>query len=125
VRETFDCAVVVVHHCGVDSNRPRGHTSLPGAVEAQLAVKRDAANNVVLTVEWMKDGPEGNVLASRLEQVHVGSDEDDQPVTSCVVVPLEGSQIVSPKTTATMPKAARIALDALVEALDEQGTAPR
>src|SRR5215213_6257314 len=45
IREAFQCAVVVVHHCGIDGTRPRGHTSLTGAVEAQLAVKRDAAGD--------------------------------------------------------------------------------
>src|SRR5262245_37115718 len=47
IREAFECAVVIVHHCGVDGTRPRGHTSLTGTVDAQLAVKRDAADNVL------------------------------------------------------------------------------
>src|SRR5262249_16101570 len=46
VREAFGCVVVIVHHCGIDSSRPRGHTSLSGAAEAQLAVKRDASANI-------------------------------------------------------------------------------
>jgi hypothetical protein len=37
IREAFDCAVIIVHHCGVDSTRPRGHTSLTGAADAQIA----------------------------------------------------------------------------------------
>jgi hypothetical protein len=41
-------------HCGVDASRPRGHSSLTGAVDAQLAVKRDTAGNVIVEVEWMK-----------------------------------------------------------------------
>ena len=43
VREAFSCAVIVVHHCGVDDRRPRGHTSLAGATDAQIAIKRDGA----------------------------------------------------------------------------------
>jgi len=46
IREAFECAVVIVHHCGVDGTRPRGHTSLTGTVDAQLAVKRDAADTL-------------------------------------------------------------------------------
>jgi hypothetical protein len=34
--------VVIVHHCGIEGTRPRGHSSLTGAADAQLAVKRDA-----------------------------------------------------------------------------------
>ncbi len=32
IREEFDCAIIIVHHCGIDGTRPRGHTSLTGAV---------------------------------------------------------------------------------------------
>src|SRR5262245_44738889 len=76
IREAFECAVLIVHHCGVDANRPRGHTSLTGTADAQLAVKRDAANNVIVTVEHMKDGAEGAIVVSRLERVEIGTDED-------------------------------------------------
>ncbi len=27
IRDAFECAVMVVHHCGVDDTRPRGHTA--------------------------------------------------------------------------------------------------
>jgi AAA domain len=92
IREAFNCVVAIVHHCGVDSTRPRGHTSLTGTVDAQLAVKRDAADNVLVTVEHMKDGPEGDVIASRLEKEEVGTDEDGDPITSCVIMPVEISE---------------------------------
>jgi hypothetical protein len=58
---------------------------LTGAADAQLAVKRIGATSTV-TVEFMKDGPEGDVIASRLEVVEVGVDQHGKPVTSCVVV---------------------------------------
>ena len=84
-REAFDCAVVIVHHCGIDGTRPRGHTSLTGAADAQLSVKRDALKNIIVSVEWMKDGDsEGDMIASRLEQVEVGVDEDGDAITSCI-----------------------------------------
>jgi hypothetical protein len=89
IREAFGCLVVIVHHCGVDGTRPRGHTSLTGAVDAQIAVKRDAAGNVVAEVEWMKDGPEGDVIVSKLDAVEVGIDDDGEPITSCVVEPVD------------------------------------
>jgi hypothetical protein len=91
LREAFECAVLIVHHCGVEASRPRGHTSLTGAAEAQLAVKRDGAGNVIVTVEWMKDGPEGDTITSALETVEVGQDANGETITSCVVVPSEAS----------------------------------
>jgi hypothetical protein len=121
IREAFGCVVIIVHHCGVDGTRPRGHTSLTGAVDAQLAVKRDAADNVVVTVEWMKDGPEGAVIVSRLEQVDVGTDADGDKITSCVVVPGDPEARGDASKSAKLPKAAQIALRALAEALAEQG----
>jgi hypothetical protein len=76
IRDAFNCAVVVVHHCGINGTRPRGHTSLQGACDAQLAVTRDSNENIIVTVEEMKDGPHGDVVASRLDVVDVGVDED-------------------------------------------------
>jgi RecA-family ATPase len=40
VREKFKCAVAIIHHCGYNDSHPRGHTSLAGAADAQIAVKR-------------------------------------------------------------------------------------
>ena len=57
IRDAFGCVVIIVHHCGLDETRPRGHTSLPGAVDAQIAVVREG-NTVTVTVEHMRDGPE-------------------------------------------------------------------
>ena len=86
IREAFNCAVIVIHHCSIEGSRPRGHTSLTGAADAQLACRRDQNNNVQVTVEWMKDGSsEGEVITSKLSPVEVGTDDDGEPVTSCVL----------------------------------------
>lgn len=55
IREAFDCAVIIVHHCGVAGDRPRGHTSLTGAVDAQLAfdlTTEQRAKALELTRQW-------------------------------------------------------------------------
>jgi len=79
IRDAFRCAVVVVHHCGIDASRPRGHSSLTGAVDSQIAIKRDGANNIVAELEWMKDGPQGEVIVSRLEPIQVGITMTETP----------------------------------------------
>jgi len=89
IRDEFDCSVIVVHHCGVNDSRPRGHTSLTGAADAQLAVKRDIATNVVVTVEFMKDGEAGTELLSKLDLFEIGMDEDEEPITCGVLVEAE------------------------------------
>ena len=120
IRDAFDCAVIVVHHCGIDASRPRGHTSLAGAVDAQLVVKRDSAGNVIVTVERMKDGPEGDQIVSKLDNVELGIDEDQDPITSCVVVPSETTKGAGKSVSG----AAGIALKLLIEALAELGEVP-
>lgn len=120
IQFTFGCVVVMVHHCGVDERRPRGHTSLTGAVDSQISVKRDGSGNIVATLEYMKDGPEGDVFTSRLETVEVGMDEDGEPITSCVVRPVAGE---TGKTAPTrrLPDRQKLAVDALADALNRRG----
>jgi len=123
IRQAFGCAVLIIHHCGVDGTRPRGHTSLTGAADAQLAVKRDAAGQIFVTVEWMKDGVEGDEIVSVLKVVDVGTDADGDAITSCAVVPSDAPA----STKAKQPKltsAAKIALDLLRKAVDEAGHLP-
>jgi hypothetical protein len=121
--EKFDCAVALVHHTGIDTTRPRGHTSLTGTADVQIRVERDASDNVVATVEWMKDGPEGDQIVSRLEAVEVGTDEDGDPLTSCVVVAVDGAAVTTTKSEKSprMTKAAATTLRALREALGDAG----
>ena len=89
VREAFGAAVAVIHHSGIEASRPRGHTSLAGAADAQIAIKRDHADTICTTLEWLKDGPEGVEVYSRLESIEVGTDDDGNPISSCVVIEAE------------------------------------
>ncbi|HVC52760.1 MAG TPA: AAA family ATPase [Stellaceae bacterium] len=115
LREAFGAAVVIIHHCGVTGDRPRGHTSLTGAADAQIAVKRDGSGNVVATVEFMKDGQEGDVIASRLVPVDLGVDEDGEPITSCIVEPSEPTTPAPAR--AKLTGSAKLGLDQLHNAM--------
>ena len=121
IRENFNCLVAVVHHCGVSGDRPRGHTSLTGAIEAQIAVRKDEDGRVVASVEYMKDGPEGATELSTLEVVDIGTDDDGDPITSCVIRPSEGEVKHGPKK---QTGATAIALDLLKRALVDAGEKP-
>jgi hypothetical protein len=118
IREAFQAAVAIIHHCGVNGERPRGHTSLTGAADAQLAVRRDDARNVVVRVEYMKDGKEGDQLMSRLDLVTVGFEPDNEPITSCVIVPLDGK--VGERGFRANPQE-KIFLQCLFEAIGQHG----
>jgi len=113
IREAFKCAVLIIHHCGLDDNRPRGHTSLRGAADAEISIKRDASGLVSAAVVWMKDGPSGEEESSRLELVNLGLDMDGEEITSCVIEPAARSDA----TGETRKKRRRIAPETL-RALD-------
>jgi hypothetical protein len=68
IRDAFDCLVIIVHHCGWDESRPRGHSSLPGVVDVQLRVERHE-NSLVVEVELMRDGPEGTRVNLEAQEV--------------------------------------------------------
>jgi hypothetical protein len=91
IKAAFNCTVIIVHHCGHESSRPRGHSSLTAAADTQIAIRRDG-DFVTATVEWNKDGPEGYVNVSRLDLVEVGVDGDGDPVTTRVVVPCDPAE---------------------------------
>lgn len=101
IRETFDCVVVIVHHCGIDGSRPRGSTALSGAADAQLSVTRDTSDAIIVEVEFLKDGAAGDIIASRLKPVDVGKDVDGETISSCVVTPADAPKIIEagPKLT--------------------------
>jgi len=118
IRVAFACAVIVVHHCGIQGGRPRGHTSLPGADDAQIAVERNATGNIVVTVEHMKDGEAGAVIVSRLEPVDLGTDDEGDAISSCVIVPADGDALGRrPKVSG----AAKLALELLERAILDAG----
>jgi len=115
----FNCAVLVVHHCGIEGTRPRGHTSLTAAADAQLAVKRNANGNVTTKLEWLKDGPEGDEIHSRLEQIEVATDENGGPITSCVVMETDKS-----KSEKLLSPGQQVVFDALVKIVDKRKDIP-
>ena len=76
IAQDLQCAVVIIHHCGVDGSRPRGHSSLTGACDAQIKIERASVIGspiiqIKAKVEFMKDGPEDMEEFSILQQYMV------------------------------------------------------
>jgi AAA domain len=126
IGEAFNCLVLIVHHCGHDGRRPRGHSSLMGAADIQIGVKGDAADNIVAEVELSKDGPIGLQIISRLEVIDIGVDQDGDLITSCVVEEVEGGarRAIKDNGARRLPKGAQTALRALSLAVDALGEIP-
>ena len=83
--------VLLVHHTGKDSTKGmRGHSSLFAALDAAIEVIRSGDFR-----EWRvaksKDGEDGAAHPFKLEVVDLGLDEDGDPITSCVIHPMQGS----------------------------------
>jgi hypothetical protein len=119
IRDIFLCVVIIVHHCGYDETRPRGHSSLPGAVDAQLAVTR-TEEIITVTVEMMRDGPEDTQVVSAAEVIDVGQDQNGKTLTSLVIVPSEASP---PAEHREWPRSLAVFHAALKAALASHGEA--
>ncbi|ODM71367.1 hypothetical protein A6452_09335 [Bradyrhizobium elkanii] len=118
IREAFGCAVIIVHHCGHNDERMRGHSSLVGALDAEISVRRDSEDRILVEVELSKDGPAGARVVSTLEAITVGVDEDGDEITSCVVSPCEEG---GSKPRAVWPKGLRLVHEAISAAVLEGG----
>lgn len=83
----FGCCVAIIHHSGVEGTRYRGHTSLKGAVDAEIEVAKADDGLITAKVIKMKDGADGTVFTNRLKVIDLGLDEDGEEMTSCVIEP--------------------------------------
>ncbi len=121
--DALDCAVIVIHHCGHNADRPRGHSALLGAEDAEIAVKRLADDKTIAAeVIRMKDGPEGERITFTLKTVSVGQDVRGNEMTSCVVEPCESDLPSSckgkkGKPGATWTKSMRVVQKSIAEAI--------
>lgn len=97
IRRETGAHVMLVHHLNSGGTKARGHTSLFANVENVITVKRveDASDGDGRPLrEWkiakQKDGEDGIVKRFVLKGVQIGTDEDGDPITSCVVMPPGG-----------------------------------
>jgi hypothetical protein len=78
--------VLLVHHSGKDASKgARGWSGLRAAADVEIEIARDASDRVA-TVTKMKDWQDGTAFGFRLDTVHIGDDDDGDPITSCIVV---------------------------------------
>jgi hypothetical protein len=72
----------------------------------------------------MKDGPEVTEIVSRLEVVELDRDEHGEPITSCVVEPIEGVFLPKDSKQKRLTATQQRALELLGEALSKDGHIP-
>jgi hypothetical protein len=92
IQNAVDGLVILVHHSGKnDTKGLRGHSSLLGALDAVISVRRDGDIRKWSTAQEaggkVKDGADGADFSFTLQVYSLGYDEDGDPVTSCAVAP--------------------------------------
>jgi hypothetical protein len=91
ISNAFGCLTVLVHHSGKDVDRgARGHSSLLGAADAELAVTYDKVTGIrQVRATKMKDGADGVGWQFRLSSVPLpafsSADPDEGPRSSLVI----------------------------------------
>ncbi|MDR3527398.1 MAG: AAA family ATPase [Rhizomicrobium sp.] len=120
IGQRFGCLVAVVHHCGHEATRPRGHSSLMGAADAQIAVKRESGPIFSTTLDFAKDMADGAILMNRIEPVDLGTDADGDPVSSCVCIAADG-EAVKATPARRLSDRNRLALNALTALIARSG----
>jgi hypothetical protein len=79
--------VLVVHHTGKDVSKGlRGHSSLHAALDGAIEVKRGSTGRSWSAAK-VKDGADDMEVPFKLSVVHLGFDDDDEAITSCVAFP--------------------------------------
>ncbi len=120
----FAALVVIVHHVGLgDDQRLRGHSSLHGAVDAQLLCERAKGTlSATMKLQKLKDEDSERTFDVSLSRVVIGHDEDGDEVSTLVVDHVAESQskpmIAKPKA---VPQTQRMLMDVIVAALEENG----
>ena len=120
----FKALVLIVHHTGLgDDRRMRGHSSLNGALDAQILCERAEGELVsTLTLQKLKDDASDVRMLARLSRVVIDLDEDDAEISTLVVTSIEDAAPASrvPRGK-TIPAAQRLLMAMVVEAIDEAG----
>lgn len=85
IRATTGATTLLVHHTGKDTARgARGHSSLRAATDTEIEIaNEDGARAAVVTKQRDHNG--GETFAFDLESVTLGTDQDGDEVTSCIV----------------------------------------
>lgn len=85
IHKATGALVILIHHSGKDSSKgARGWSGLRAAADAELEVVRLPTGRK-LRMSKQKDGEDGLEFGFQLETVTIGTDEDNAPITSCVV----------------------------------------
>jgi hypothetical protein len=85
IRDVTGAMIFWIHHSGKDPSKgSRGSSAIPAAVDCELEITA-LAHNRQAEITKLRDGETGAIFPFMLRQVVLGTDEDGEPITSCVV----------------------------------------
>lgn len=116
LRDSFKCSTAFVHHSGKNADAgARGHSSLFAAADLVIRVSDHIGN-----VEKVRDGVSGEQFPFSLQPVDLGTDQDGDEVTTCLLSH-DGSSIPSKPNLKGIGKNQRLVLEYLRPLVAEKG----
>jgi hypothetical protein len=116
--------LMLTHHQPADGKeRMRGHGALVGAVDLTAHVGKAAAGRFAEVVK-SSDLEEGRRIAFTLKSITIGQDEHGEAVTAPVVIEDQAPTAATRRSSPSLTGAAKVALNALREAIGELGAVP-
>lgn len=131
IGEALNCAVLLVHHLNAAGEKVRGHGSITADLDSVMICQksddlRDEDGRLIRLISMgkVKDG-DADVPPIKfvLKSVRIGTDEDGEPETSCVIARANQSTDPVGRTDTPTPTA-RWLLRAIYDALSEFGQPP-
>ena len=94
ITEATGATALIVHHAGKDATRgARGWSGIKAAADAEIEISvSDSVRLIALTK--LKDGDDSKQWGFRLTTVGLGTDNDGDPISSCVVEYVNGISLV-------------------------------
>lgn len=122
----FNALVLIVHHVGhgeTAQQRMRGHSSLHGALDAQILCERQEGSlAATLTLQKLKDELSDVRLTALLSRVVVGHDEDGEEISTLIVDAVgEAEKITEPPKAKAIPPSQRLLMSVVRQAIDATG----
>ena len=123
IRAETGATVLVIHHSGKDASKgSRGSTVLPFGADTVIEVSHDATTKVATVhLNKQRDGDTGELLSFKLKVIELGTDADDDLITSCVI---EATDKGASRSQRKVSGQAKVALDLLIRAITDAGEIP-
>lgn len=120
IREATGAHVMLVHHTGKDAARgARGHSSLRAATDTEIEVQNEDGNRAAIVTK-QRDYQGGETFAFNLKSVTLGTDQDGDEVTSCVVEEADSGEFSAARKAAKgRGKNQQIIMDAFDQMVSE------